>query len=189
MHPISEVLRPVLGHPSWLVERGHGSFITMEYGEPLVEVREPRLMPLFIEGAPAKAIQRYVFVGGEWHLWVYCCEWSLLLENVQLAHNESDDVTMHRALHMLNGQILKGVDIEPADGRTRFTFDLGCSLLTYPAPSGLYGDKPVEQWTLHARSGPFLAIREDGKYWIGDRHQKPADKSWLPIATPIRIHQ
>lgn len=161
----------------------------MEYGEPLVEVRQPRLMPLFIEGAPAKAIQRYVFVGGEWHLWVYCCEWSLLLENVQLAHNESDDVTMHRALHMLNGQILKGVDIEPADGRTRFTFDLGCSLLTYPAPSGLYGDKPVEQWTLHARSGPFLAIREDGKYWIGDRHQKPADKSWLPIATPIRIHQ
>jgi hypothetical protein len=140
MHPVSEALRPVLGRSSWLVKHGYGSFITMEYGEPQVDVREPLMLPVPIAGAPTKALQRYAFVHGVWHLWIYCCEWSLLLEDVQLAHNESDDITMDQALGVLNGQVLQAVDIEPVDGRTRFTFDLGCSLLTRPAPSGIYDD-------------------------------------------------
>lgn len=143
------------------------------------DVCEPTLMPLFIEGAPAKAIGRYASIGGEWHLWVYCCEWSLMLEDVQLAHSESDNVTMNRVLYLLIGQVLKAIDIDPADGRTRFTFGLGCSLLTYPAPSGIYGNEPVGQWKLLTRSGPCLAVREDGSYWIGDRHEKPVDMQWL----------
>lgn len=191
MHAVSELLRPVLGRTLWLVGRGHGSFITMEYGEPHVDVREPRLWPLHIEGAPAKTLRRSPFVHGEWHLWIYCCEWSLLLKYVQLAHNESDNVTMDRALRVLNGQVLKAVDIEPDDSRTRFTFDLGCSLLTYPAPPGIYDD-PVEQWKLYSRSGSdllVLSVRGDGKYSIGDGHEIRGDEHWLPIATPVRVHE
>lgn len=41
MHPIADLVRPVLGHPSWLVQRGHGSFVTMESGALEVGVREP----------------------------------------------------------------------------------------------------------------------------------------------------
>ena len=192
MHPVSEVLQPVLGRTSWLVKRGYGSFITMEYGEPHVDVREPRLWPLRIEGAPAKTLQRSAFVHGERHLWIYCCEWSLLLEDIQLAHSESDNITMSRALRVLNGQVLQAVDIEPADGRTRFTFDLGCSLLTYPAPPGSYTSEPAEQWMLYSRSGPdpaVLTIRGDGTYSITDGHVKPEGKSWLPITTPLRVHE
>ena len=161
----------------------------MEYGEPQVDVRKPLLLPLSIEGAPAKTLQRLAFVHGEWHLWIYCCEWSLRLKDVQLAHNESDDVTMDRALGVLNGQVLQAVDIEPDDGRTRFTFDLGCSLLTCPAPPGIYGDEPVEQWKLYSRPGPVLVVREDGRYSIGDGHERPADMHWLLIATPVRVHE
>jgi hypothetical protein len=112
-----------------------------------------------------------------------------MLEDIQLAHNESDDVTMHRALYVLNGQVLQAVDVEPDDGRTRFTFDLGCSLLTCPAPSGIYGDEPVGQWKLHSRSGPVLVVREDGRYSIGDSRERPADMHWLPIAAPVRVHE
>jgi len=192
MHPVSEVLQPVLGRTSWLVKRGYGSFITMEYGEPHVDVREPRLRPPRIEGAPAQTLQRSAFVHGEWHLWIYCCEWSLLLEDTQLAHSESDDITMQRALRVLNGQVLQAVDIEPDDGRTRFTFDLGCSLLTCPAPPGIYASEPAGQWMLYSRSGPDLAvltIRGDGTYGITDGHVKPEDKRWLPIATPLRVRE
>lgn len=191
MHPVLEALRPVLGRTSWLVKHGHGSFITMEYGEPRVDVREPLLLPVLIAGAPARALQRHAFVHGEWHLWIYCCEWSLLLEDAQLAHNESDDITMNRALSVLNGQVLQAVDIEPVNGRTRFTFDLGCSLLTYPAPPGTYDD-PVEQWMLYSRSGPGLSvlnIRGDGTYSISDGRQKPGERHWLPIATPVRVRE
>jgi hypothetical protein len=187
MHPIADFVRPVLGRPSWLVKRGHGSFVTMEFGSPEVDVREPRLMPVFIEGAPAKTNQRYSFVGGEWHLWIYCCEWSLMLDGVQLAHCESDDVTMSRALHVLNGQALTEVDMEPADGRTRFTFDLGCSLFTLPAEAGVYENEPVEQWYLYARSGLVLAVRGDGSYKINDRHEKREDREWRPIGAPVRV--
>lgn len=188
MHPVSEALRPVLGRASWLVRHGHGSFVTMEFGEPHVDVRKPLMLPVAIAGAPAKTLRRLASVHGEWHLWIYCCEWSLQLENVELAHSESDDVTMNRALAVLNGQELQTVDIEIADGRTTFTFDLGCSLLTYPVPPGTY-DGPAEQWKLLSRSGPGLAvlsIRGDGKYSITDGHEKPGDEHWFPIATPVR---
>jgi hypothetical protein len=163
----------------------------MEYGEPQVDVHKPQLFPLFIEGAPTKTLRRHAFIHGEWHLWIYCCHWSLLLDDIQLAHNESDDVTMNRALAVLNGQALQAVDIEPDDGRTRFTFDLGCSLLTYPAPPGIYDD-PVEQWKLLSRSGSDLVvlnIRGDGMYSIGDGHEKPGDDHWLSIGMPAGVRE
>jgi hypothetical protein len=163
----------------------------MEYGDPHVDVRKPLLLPASIEGAPAKALQRHASVHGEWHLWIYCCQWSLLLEDIQLAHNESDDVTMARALGLLNGQVLQAVDIEPDDGRTKFTFDLGCSLLTCPSQPGIY-DEPGEQWKLFSGFDPdlvVLIVRGDGSYSIGDGHEKPEDKRWQPIATPVRVHE
>jgi hypothetical protein len=79
------------------------------------------------------------YIDGQWHLWIYCCEWSLTLDGTPLAHNESADLTMRRALRVLNGQKLTAVDIEPTDGRTRLTFDLGCFLLTRPGAAGLRG--------------------------------------------------
>jgi hypothetical protein len=188
MHPVSEALRPVLGRASWLVRHGYGSFVTMEFGQPHVEVGKPLMLPVAIAGAPAKTPRRLASVHGEWHLWIYCCEWSLQLENAELAHSESDDITMNRALAVLNGQELQTADIEAADGRTTFTFDLGCCLLTYPAPPGSY-DSLAEQWKLLSRSGPaltVLSIREDGKYSINDGHEKRRDQHWRPIATQVR---
>jgi len=187
MHPIAEFVSPVLGRPSWLVKRGHGSFVTAEFGSPEVEIREPRLMPVSIEGAPAQTRQRSSFVHGQWHLWIYCCQWSLMLEDVQLAHCESDDLTMHRALHVLNGQALTAVEIEPSDGRTRFNFDLGCTLLTLPAEAGVYDNEPIEQWYVYVRAGPVLSVRGDGTYQINDRRQKREDWVWQPIGLPVRL--
>ena len=188
MHPVSEALRPVLGRASWLVRHGHGSFVTMEFGQPHVDVGKPLMLPVDIAGAPARTLRRLASVHGQWHLWIYCCEWSLQLENAELAHSESDDTTMNRALAVLNGQELQTADIEAADGRTTFTFDLGCSLLTYPAPPGTY-DSLAEQWKLLSRSRgalTVLSIREDGKYSITDGNGKPGDQRWLPIAAPVR---
>jgi len=158
----------------------------MEYGEPHVDVREPRPWPLRIPGAPAKALRRSPFVRGEWHLWIYCCEWSLLLDDIQLAHNESSNVTMYRALRVLDGQVLQAVDIEPADGRTRFTFDLGCSLLTYPAPPGVFDD-PAKQWMLYSYSDAglvVLSVYGDGTYCITDGAVKRGDEQRLPLGAP-----
>jgi hypothetical protein len=100
-----------------------------------------------------RARTRRSTVGGHWHLWIYCCHWSLL-GDTQLAHSESDDTTVHRALHVLDGQALTAVKVEPADGRTQFTFDLGCSLLTCPDPA-----RHLPRHRAHGAVVPLPALR------------------------------
>jgi hypothetical protein len=158
----------------------------MEFGEPRVEVSGPVLMDVFIEGAPERSLQRSAFVHGDWHLWVYCCRWSLALEGTRLAHEESDDITIGRALAALNGQFLTAVQIEP-DSRTTFTFDLGCAFLTYPAPAGTYGDEPAEQWRWYARPGLVAAVRDDGTYALSPRDANRQDERWQSITTPVHV--
>ncbi len=158
----------------------------MEFGEPRVEVNGPVLTHVFIEGAPERSLRRSAFVQGDWHLWVYCCRWSLALEGSQLAHDESDDITMSRALAVLNGQVLTAVQVEP-DSRTTFSFDLGCTFLTYPAPAGTYGDKPAEQWLWYARSGLVAAVRDDGTCALSPRDAPRRDEQWQPITTLVHV--
>jgi len=186
MHPIAELMRPATGQPCWLVQHGYGSFVTMEFGEPGVEIGKPLLMRVHIEGAPERSPRRLAAVHGEWHLRVYCCQWLLTLDGVQLAHEESDDITMNRALGVLNGQILTAVEIEP-DSRTRFSFDLGCSLRTYPAPTGTYGAEPAVQWKWYARYGPVMLVRDDGAYAVSPLDAKSGDERWLPISAPVYV--
>ena len=186
MHPIADLMRPALGKPCWLVRHGYGSFVTMEFGEPQVEVSGPFLMHVHIEGAPERSPRRSAFVRGDWHLWIYCCRWSLALEAIQLAHEESDDITMSRALAALNGQILTAVQVEP-DSRTTFSFDLGCTFLTYPAPAGTYGDTPAEQWRWYARSGRVATVRDNGTYALSPRDAIRQDERWQPITTPVHV--
>jgi hypothetical protein len=165
---------PLLGFPAWKVQNGYGSFITMEFGEPMLRIDEARLRPVFIEGAPKETRQRLAIVRGTWHLWIYCCSWSLLLDGLQIAHNESEQLTMNRALHVLNGQRLSKVSvIETAN--TRFEFDLGCVLDTSPAAPGTYDDEPVEQWLLYQPSGRALSLRGDGAVTSGDSSSSRAD--------------
>jgi hypothetical protein len=186
MHPIADLMRPALGKPCWLVQHGHGSFVTMEFGQPHVKVSRPALLPVFIEGVPKRSPRRLASVHGDWHLWIYCCQWSLTLDGIQLAHEESDDITMNRALGVLSGQALTGMEIEP-DSRTMFSFDLGCSLRTYPAPPGSYGTEPAEQWSWHPWPGPVIAVRDDGTYAASSLHAMPDEDQWLPITVPAHI--
>jgi len=186
MYQITDLMRPAVGKPCWLVEHGYGSFVTMEFGEPQVEIGRTILLPVHIEGVPERSPRRLASVRGDWHLWIYCCDWSLTLNGIQLAHNESDDITMNRALGMLNGQILTAVEIEPGSGTT-FSFDLGCSFRTCPAPPGSYCTEPVEQWKWYTRPGPVLLMRGDGTCTVWSPHMKAGDNQWLPVTTPVRL--
>lgn len=181
MDPIADAFAPILGQPSWLVRKGHGSFVTFEFGKPELEVREPHLGSVHIDGVPPKAMQRSTQVHGQWHLWLYCCDWSLSLGEIQIAHNQSDDITLARALHVLNGQAIASVSVDPGNGATRFAFDLGCTLTTTPAMAGTYSGEPVEQWFLHQPSGHALTVRGDGMYRLELGSTKDEDDRWLAL--------
>jgi hypothetical protein len=178
VHPVVDAFAPVLGLPSWLVAKGHGSFVTLEFGEPRLEIGKPSKRPVFLTGGPKQVLARNAFVRGQWHLWIYCCDWTLLLKGAPLADNESEDVTMARALRVLNGQSLVSVGVDPMDGGSTFTFDLGCVLETRPAQEGTYKEEPAEQWMLYQPSGEVLTIRGDGYYRVQPARESGEDEPW-----------
>jgi hypothetical protein len=181
VNPISEAFGAVLGLPSWLVRKGHGSFITLELGDPDVSVEQPRLLPTFIDGGPERAMIRGAHVHGAWHLWIYACLWSLTVNAIELAHSESADQTIGRALRILNGQALVSVQVDPDSPRSTFTFDLGCVLTTRPSPAITPDEEPAEQWMLFQPNGRVLTIRSDGRYRHQAGNARPDDQRWMPI--------
>jgi hypothetical protein len=114
----------VWGHPAWSVKKGYGSFLTLEFGPPALRIREPRLAsPDTSE--PVRELQgrRLVTVTGKWHLWIYCCNWSIALSGKEVARSESPDDDIAFGTQRLDGQKLLSV------ARARRPVH-GCSLST-----------------------------------------------------------
>jgi hypothetical protein len=175
-----------MGLPSWNVEVGVGSFITMEFGEPHLHVTTVQRRHTYLADAPAETEQRGAWVRGQWHLWIYCCRWSLTLHDAPISHHETTPPTMSRALRLLNGQMLTDVQVSD-DATTTFTFDLGCVLTTRPAPLVVYDGDVVEQWFLYQPSGEVLALWGDGRVSRSSEPRAPGDRESSetePVARP-----
>lgn len=160
-----QIWSAVYGRPAWLVKKGHGSFLTFEFGEPSLRIREPR-PPLgnVSERVRERLSQRLVMVTGEWRLWIYCCHWSIAQSGRDLAHSESPDDQIAFSTQRLDGQKLLSVVPGTAPGSWVFSFDLGGELKTWP-----YGDDPSdEQWHLFDRaSSRVFSARADGRLVYG----------------------
>ena len=155
LKPLDEFVGPMLGLPAWDVRKGHGSFLTFEFGEPRL-------------GRPE---------GGQWHLWIYCCHWRAFQGASALAWSEDSDELIERAASKLNGQKLVAVRADPSQGHSTFTFDLGCSLETWP-----YGDDATEeQWMILTNSEAF-AYRADGRYHRHPSDTPPDQVRWLSFS-------
>lgn len=166
--PLDTFLKPVIGLPAWGVKHGYGSFLTFEFGEPKLEVPKQR--------AHNRTRRGSAYARGRWHLWIYCCHWRATQDGVQLAWSEDSSELMGRAATQMNGQKLLAVTVEPAQGRSTFTFELGGSLETWP-----YGDDPTdEQWTILTEAEAFT-YRADGFYKLEPSDTPPEEERWLPL--------
>lgn len=87
---IQRLVRRLYGEPCWGVKPGVGSFLTLEFGKPNLQVREPVVAT---KGASASVRQtlarRQVRVHGEWHLWIYCCHWEVLSGNKRIGDSST----------------------------------------------------------------------------------------------------
>ena len=167
--PLDRFVRPMIGVPTWGVQQGHGSFLTFEFGEPKLEVRERQ--------SEEKGLRRSAYVHGQSHIWIYCCHWRAIQDGEQLAWSEDANSLIGRATATLNGQKLLAVNIDANQGRSSFTFDLGGSLETWP-----YGDDHTdEQWKIY-RGAETFAYRADGLYSHGSSDRTPELVRWLPLA-------
>ncbi|MGH1490669.1 MAG: hypothetical protein ACRBK7_14980 [Acidimicrobiales bacterium] len=144
------------------------SFLTLEFGEPQLQIdSEPRELTHHpVDGERFIVRRRLVQLHGEWHLWIYVCDWVLTVDGRELARSDSDDLTIHISLDVLNGQALSSVSVEPDSGSCVFRFDLGCVLSTMPSPVEDYGHDTVDQWIFFQPSGETLSFRSDRSFEI-----------------------
>ncbi|HWK44087.1 MAG TPA: hypothetical protein VNT30_05180 [Stellaceae bacterium] len=176
--PLRRVFAPFIGLPAWFVRKGHGSFLTMEFGAPHLNIREPiKASPEASEKVRARLSHRQVTPRGDWHLWIYRCHWRVLSGIKQIAHNEASNAEIRAAAHELDGRLLTGVDVDPTKGTSTFHFEQELSIQTWP-----YGGGNDDQWMLYMKSGDVFTYREDGQYCLCHENQAAADWVWPPLS-------
>ena len=165
----------LVGKPCWGVKRGFGSFLTMEFGEPHLEVREARVSNAESKKVRDLMARRMVTVRGEWHLWIYCCDWSVFDDSGKLVGDTSSKRAIDRAAKYLDGQALVASALIPRGMRTVWEFDQGATLKTKPF------NREDRQWMLYEPEGKVLALRADKHYCYGPGNREPDKERWLPI--------
>lgn len=165
----------IYGKPCWNVKPGYGSFLTLEFGKPHLEVREPNAAIKHVVGAVrARFARRSVVVHGDWHLWLYCCEWEVLSKGNRIG-DSSTKIKIRRAADFLDGQKLTGFSMSPRTVGCVFRFDLGATLRTRPY------DEDSEQWLLFEPSHKILTLRADGRYKHTRSDMPDSSGKWNPV--------
>ena len=127
--PVAPIFRKVFsglyGRPCWSVKPGYGSFLTLEFGRPHLQVREPSVAPKDYSLKLRRHLaRRSVFVHGEWHLRIAECAWEVLSDGKHVG-NGSTKPSMRRAATVVDGQQLIRFSFTPQDLLCVFEFDLG----------------------------------------------------------------
>jgi hypothetical protein len=184
---LRKIFKNLYGKPSWNVHRGYGSFITFEFGKPKLEVLEK----LFKPTSRRKYPHRYAHVKGEWHLWIYCCEW-VIRQDGRKVGDDTSERKIDRGCSVLGGQHLTKIAVNPKNWQTNFYFDLGGHLQTKPYPKNWRKNfsrhlkcknehEPSEMWMLRCSDNKWFLLRDDGKYSHQSGRTPPDKKVWQPF--------
>ena len=158
MNPIQRIASTLRGKPAWGVKKGQGSFLTFEFGEPRLVIREPVAAPSTRSLKVRRRLERrHVYVAGQWHLWVYMCEWKVLSGD-RVVGDCTSTRRINRAAKFLDGQALSDITLAKRGVRTTFRFDLGGILETRSH------DRRSEQWLLYEPDGHVFTLRADRRY-------------------------
>ena len=176
MNQINRSFEPLFRKPCWGVKRGYGSFLTMEFGRPHLQIREPQVGPTNLSRrVRASLARRLAIVHGDWHLWIYCCDW-VVRDGAKVVGDSSSPRRIDRAGAFLNGQELLSVGLQGRGARTIFRFDLGGELETSPF------DRKSEQWLLYEPSGMVLVLRADRRLAYANGQTLPDAERWRKLA-------
>lgn len=159
MHTIEDVFAPLIGLPAWRVTAGVGSFLTMEFGNPHLEIREP-----------IKSLKnRGVYPKGEWHFWIYCCDWKAYIGNGQYVTSEEDRASLQKVASFFDGQILLSAKLDTESVKCTFSFDLGGVIELTPYLDG----EANEMWLLY-HSPDVWTCTNEGEITRGNIHDVPS---------------
>jgi len=130
---LSAIFRPLIGQKPWQVRLGYGSFVTMEFGKRTRDSWMTR-------GKRVSAVH------GEWHLWLYQCDWKLMKHRKPVVSSDDQRDCIGPAVEMLKGRTLESVHIYDNNFDTDFIFSGGLTLRS----TGYSDEAPDdERWLLY----------------------------------------
>lgn len=135
---IEALFQPLIGQRPWRASVGWGSFVTLEFG-------------------PKRLYNRHYH--GDWHFWLYQCEWSLTSKDRCLAHSESKKRVMQLAIDNLKGAELTDLTFDSQRMITKLFFDSYLELQCKP-----YADAATDEdcWMLFTPDQQVAALRQTG---------------------------
>jgi len=151
-------LRRVSGSPCWGVTAEFGTYLTLKFGPPSLEIREAR------PDAKHKTFhRRRVFLNGQHKLWIDMSDWEILEGKRQRYHSGQGRAQLRLAANLIDGQILVGFSLALRPLRSTFTFDEGSRLITTRYRKA----KPDwELWHLYSPRS-YVGLRSDGNLKFG----------------------
>jgi len=154
------LLRPLLAHPCWGLNFDRQLNLSLNFGRPTLDIREPFATRSTSARVRRIAGNRNVTVRGQWWLWLRSCHWRLSRDGGLLATGSSSSRRIDGALRDLSGQKMTGMDVNPQTGATHFTFDLGCELHC----RRLEANSDDDLWALYFPNEKVLVVHGDGSY-------------------------
>lgn len=141
------------------MRRGHGNFLTMEFGNPHLSVREPIITSHSSSNKVERILQRrHIDVVGDWRLWVQYAEWKLTTNHDVLTNKDPAGSPSDECLRALDGQRFLSVESGSTRGSYVFRFDLGGVLEIRPST-----EIPDDQCSLYIWEGDIVSCSSTGK--------------------------
>jgi hypothetical protein len=132
-----ESVRQLVGKPAWGSRIGFGTFLTIEFGK--------RIRPLVKIAVPS----------GEWHLWLYGCDWRIEQSGEVVAASQDTREHLMAAARRLEGKILESVSLDSPAYDATYRFNGGVILRTFSIYSEEGG---MRSWYLFTPVGKVLAV-------------------------------
>ncbi len=133
----------------------------MNFGRPSLQIREPQDSAGASPPVRRHMARRHVAVRGRWWLWVFLARWQLTLGGTgEVVRWTSPRRARTEGLRDLDGQRLTALRVDPADGRTRFSFDLGAELDVWRLTRDRVGDR---LWTMYLPDGHVIVVTGNGE--------------------------
>jgi hypothetical protein len=161
MKTVQEAFHPIIGKPAWQVKCGHGSFITLEFGDPELEILEPKMVE-FSESEKIKKefSKRRIYIKGQWQLWLQYCNWKITTRSNLFANNDSNHDTINNCLNEVGGQILQSVEENESSAGIQLKFDLGACIDISPSPHFI----DDIQWEISNPDKTTYSYMSDGRF-------------------------
>jgi len=149
---------PLSGLPAWGGLASWGTWLSLEFAQPRLEVREA--MPT--TGNP-RLRRRHASVVGEHNLWLDMCHWEILDGARRRFHSEQSRHLLRRAAAHLDGQIVVALSISVRPLTSEFHFDDGTRLIARRLPRA---DPDWELWHLYSPRN-YLGLTSAGRLQVG----------------------